>query len=126
MNYCVTYSLYNGLYCTKLVHSHFLLVHFCVQQECTPVRWAQPACLPHPVVPHVSQGVWPTPPPWMQTPWMQIPPVVGPLDVDPLGHVTCDRYREANLLPMDRMTDACENITLAQTSFAGGNNRLCT
>ena len=26
--------------------------------------------------------------------------------------------------PVNRMTDACENITLPQTSFAGGKNRL--
>ena len=26
--------------------------------------------------------------------------------------------------PVNRMTDACENITLPQTSFAGGNKRL--
>ena len=26
--------------------------------------------------------------------------------------------------PMDRMTDMCKNITLPQTSFAGGNNRV--
>ena len=27
----------------------------------------------------------------------------------------------ADPLPVDKMTDACENITLPQTSFAGGN-----
>ena len=27
---------------------------------------------------------------------------------------------------MNRMTDACENITLPQTSFAGGNERIWT
>ena len=26
--------------------------------------------------------------------------------------------------PVNRMTDACENITLPQTSFAGGNNPI--
>ena len=26
--------------------------------------------------------------------------------------------------PVNRMTDACENITLPQTSFAGGNNLI--
>ena len=26
------------------------------------------------------------------------------------------------LIPVNRMTDRCENITLPQTSFAGGNN----
>ena len=27
--------------------------------------------------------------------------------------------------PVNRMTDRCKNITLPQTSFAGGNNRIC-
>ena len=27
--------------------------------------------------------------------------------------------------PVNRMTDACENITLPQTSFAGGNKHKC-
>ena len=31
--------------------------------------------------------------------------------------------RDLHPLPLvDRMTDACENITLSQTSFAGGQN----
>ena len=37
------------------------------------------------------------------------------LDADSC-HVTCDACWEAT--PPDRMTDACENITLPQTSFA--------
>ena len=45
-----------------------------------------------------------------------------PLDADPPGCVTCDACWEANPHPpVDRMTDACENITLPQTLFAGGN-----
>ena len=43
------------------------------------------------------------------------------LDADPPGHVTCDARWKANP-PVDRMTDACENITLPQSSFADGNN----
>ena len=52
-------------------------------------------------------------PPWMQT----------PLDADPPGHVTCDACWEANHppFPVNRIIDACENITLPQTSFVGGN-----
>ena len=42
----------------------------------------------------------------------------------PLGHVTCDARWEANPPLVDRMTDTCENITLPQTSFVGGNNWL--
>ena len=45
-----------------------------------------------------------------------------PLDADPPGHVTCGACWEAP--PPARtegMTHACENITLLQTSFAGGN-----
>ena len=41
-----------------------------------------------------------------------------PLDGDPLGHVSCDAYCEANPY-VNSMTDACENITLPQTSFEG-------
>ena len=64
------------------------------------------------------------PAPWMQTslwmqtspgcrlPWMQTPP----------GHVSCDACWEAIPIPTEGMTLACENITLLQTSFTGGNN----
>ena len=39
-------------------------------------------------------------------------------DPPPPGHVTCDACREANTpSPVDRMTDACENITLPQTCW---------
>ena len=31
--------------------------------------------------------------------------------------------RATHATPVNRMTDACENITLPQTSFAGGNKR---
>ena len=60
----------------------------------------------------------------MQTP-LDVDP---PLDADPLwmqtppGHVTCDACWEATPPHVDRMTDACENITLPQTSFADGKN----
>ena len=43
------------------------------------------------------------PPSWMQTPWMQTP-----LDADP---------------PVNRMPHRFKNITLLQTSFAGGNKQ---
>ena len=39
---------------------------------------------------------------------------------DPPGHVTCDACWEAN--PHPPWTNTCENITLPQTSFAGGKN----
>ena len=46
----------------------------------------------------------------------------------PPGYVTCLVCWEANQPtfppPVDRMTDACENITLPQTSFAGGNYNI--
>ena len=57
-------------------------------------------------------------PPWMQTssgcrpPWIQTP-----LDVGPPGRRLPP--------PVDRMTEACENITLPQISFAGCNYLLC-
>ena len=46
-----------------------------------------------------------------------------PLAADPLGHVTCDTCWEPNTPTLDRMTDACENIILSQTSFADGNKK---
>ena len=55
-------------------------------------------------------GICPTPTPGYRTPMDADPP--------PLGYVTCDTCWEGN--PPDRLTDACENITLPQTSFAGG------
>ena len=51
-----------------------------------------------------------------------------PLDADPPGHVTCDACWEANPPPhpypqrIERMTHACDNITLPQTSFVGHKN----
>ena len=49
-------------------------------------------------------------------PWMQIPPGRRPpLDEDPLHAAPSSLCREG-------MTDTCENITLPQTSFAGGKN----
>ena len=50
----------------------------------------------------------------------------NPPDADPPGPVTCEACWEANTL-VNRMTDACENITLPQTSLAGGNKWIvCT
>ena len=46
-----------------------------------------------------------------RSPWTE----TNPLDKDPPSQRPD---------PVDRMTDACENITLPQTSFAGGNNSL--
>ena len=53
-----------------------------------------------------------------------LPPSPGPPEADyPLdvGHVTCDACWEAN--PGCGQTNTCENITLPQTSFVGGNNK---
>ena len=41
----------------------------------------------------------------------------NPLDADPVP------WMQSPLV--DRMTDTCENITLPQTSFAGGKKRRC-
>ena len=81
-----------------------------VQQQSIPVGCVSPAFL-------VLAGGLPTPctqtppPQWMQT---------DPLDA---GHVTCDACWEAALRPtsVNRKTDTCKNVTLPQTSFAGGN-----
>ena len=63
---------------------------------------------------------------WMQTPRCRTPPNTGPPDADPPSDVTCDTLlgSQPPPPPVDRMADACENITLAQTSFAGGNYLL--
>ena len=90
-----------------------------IKQEYILVGCILPTCWLYSVVSHVSPGGLPNPlldadppldaePPWMQT----------PLEAEPPGHVTCDACWEANP-PVGRMTDACENITLPQTSFAG-------
>ena len=42
------------------------------------------------------------------------------------GHVWQGGMRGMHALPVDRMTDACKNITLPQTSLAGGNNSWVT
>ena len=99
-----------------------------IKQECIPV-----GCVPPTAV--VVGGVWspsisplgvgldlipinfrlgcgPGAPPPDQTPhWEQAPPGAG----NPPG----SRHP-----PVNRMTDACENITLPQTSFAGGNKSI--
>ena len=54
-------------------------------------------------------------PPAGQTSLDRDPPVQRPLDREPPGQRP----------PVNRMTDTCKNITLLQTSFAGGNNYHC-
>ena len=88
---------------------------------------------------HISQIQTPTdaippPPRYADLPWMQTPlPRADPslhADTPPQcrptpGPVICDACWEANPHPSqwtEGMTDACENITFSQTSFAGGNN----
>ena len=68
--------------------------YYCMQQECFPEGCVPPACLLTGVyLPRgVSQGVC-------------IPACKG-----------------ETLRPVNRITDKCKNITLPQTSFAGGNN----
>ena len=51
---------------------------------------------------------------WMQTPWCRPPQMHTPC--------SCDMWcMLGSQPPLDRMTDTCDNITLPQTSFAGGN-----
>ena len=49
----------------------------------------------------------------------------GTRDGDPSLEGTWDQAvrQEVASYPLDRMTDVCENITLPQASFAGGNNQ---
>ena len=56
-----------------------------------------------------------------QTP--QFPPGCGPGNLQGLlgYHLQCMLGYHT---PMNRMTDRCKNITLPQTSFAGGKNRI--
>ena len=50
-------------------------------------------------------------------------PDADPPNVDPPGHVTCDACWKANPTPQPPLwIETCENITLPQTMFAGGNN----
>ena len=97
-----------------------------------------PGCRPPVGRPPVGRSPWmQTPqmqtPLWMQTPWMQTPPGVRPTacrshcrqttpDPESLGHGTSGTYSEATATPVNRMTQASENITLPQTSFVGGKN----
>ena len=75
-----------------------------------------------------EQGIYPHPP-LMQTPldahpsWMHTPFDVDPTGCTHPGHVTCDACWEATPTPVNRMTHSCKNITLLQTSFAGGNKQ---
>ena len=79
------------------------------QQKCIPVGCVTPACWPYPVVSDGGGG-GSVQPPRTQTPW------------------SCDLWCMLGSQPLPplngekRMTDACENITLPQTSFPGGNN----
>ena len=67
-------------------------------------------------IPCISGGGLPN------APWMQTPLDAYPLWKQTPSHVTCDACWETNppLLWTEGMTHACENITLPQTSFAGG------
>ena len=73
-------------------------------------------------------GVCPTPlhayPPGCRTPFDADPPPLAadpPPGCRPPGHVTCDGCWEAKHPPLPpTQTNTCENITLPQTSFAGG------
>ena len=51
-----------------------------------------------------------TPSPLMQTPSLQS------------CHLSCILGSQPHSFPVNRMTDTCKNITLPQTSFAGGKN----
>ena len=61
--------------------------------------------------------------PWMQTPLEATPPHADSPEYRPPGHVTCDACWKANPTPQPPLwIETCENITLPQTMFAGGNN----
>ena len=60
-------------------------------------------------------------PPWRQIPWRQTSPWGTPPHIQTLW--SCDLWcilGSHPFIPVDRMTNACENIILPQTSFAGG------
>ena len=75
-----------------------------------------------------GKGTLPNPP-WMKNPPEAYPPGCRPPGCKPpwrqtpldAGHVTCDAWRETTPHPVNRMTHKCKNITLSQTSYAGGN-----
>ena len=63
------------------------------------------------------------PPPGQRVPWRDIPWTETPFYRDPQKeHGTWQPDRKWH--HTEWLTRACENITLSQTSFAGGNNRL--
>ena len=106
----------NKLHQTLPVSCLISTIESIFQQECIPVGCIPPAHLPYPIV--SDGGVCATPPeadPQMQTPLMQRtldtepPPDADPLDADS---------------SVNRMTHRCRNITLPQTSFAGGKNNF--
>ena len=79
----------------------------------------------------IQEGSLPTPHPDADLPWMQ-----NPLDADPLGrpHLDADPPRQTpwsceqlrmlgSRHPSPCQTNICENITLPQISFAGGNEK---
>ena len=71
-------------------------------------------------------GPGPDPPQFLAWVWAWIwSPSISPLGVGlgPPWEQTPPRSRHPP--PVNRMTDACENITLSQTSFAGGNKNVC-
>ena len=101
-------------------------------RECIPVGCVPPARWPFPVVSDGEESS--AQPPLMQTPPPRcIPPGCSPLWIQtsllmqtPSAECRPHGCRppppNADPPPVDRMTEACENITLPQTSFAGGNN----
>ena len=82
------------------------------QQECIPVGCVPPAHWPYLVISHACPPQPHTPPATMHTPpWPCMPPY---------NHACPPTTTHAP--PVNRMTNRCKNITLPQTSFAGGKN----
>ena len=81
------------------------------QDAYCPLQW--PSLLP-------CMPPRPPPPPYMPHCNTCNPTMYAPLPCMP--HHACPHHGQPP--PMDRMTDACENITLPQTSFVGGNKKM--
>ena len=95
----------------------------CMPPRHTPLLPCMPPChaCPPPHMPPLPHTPLPCMPPTMHAP-LPCPSCHAPLPHMPPCHARLPTTHTSPLV--NRMTDRCKNITLPQTSFAGGNNHL--
>ena len=91
-------------------------MHTPQEQPCMPPRATMHTPLPRATT-HAPQSNHACPHPWEQP----CPPPKQP-HMPPLGQPYTPPQATTHAPPVNRMTNRCKNITLPQTSFAGGNN----